>query len=113
MRIFCSFAYTGEDQAAVEERMGCIVAELEAHGHEVYCNIFDDGIVGFTEPKEFLNRALSVLPEYDIVFVIMTSPRRSEGLLIEVGAALALGKRLIVAEHESVAGGSYVPTLAE
>lgn len=112
-KIFCSFAYTGEDQKVVEARMKRLVATLEEDGHDVYCQLFDEDTAEFTEPKQFLERTLAVLADYDTVLVIMTSPRRSEGQLIEIGAALVLHKRLVVAQHESSVGVTYVPTLAE
>jgi len=93
--------------------MECVVAALKESGHEVYCNLFDDGTIGFVDPDQFMHRALSILPGYDTVLVIQASSRRSEGLLMEVGAALALHKRIILAQHESSIGHTYLPTLAD
>jgi len=112
MKVFCSYAYTGEDERAVRERMDRVVAALKENGHDVYCNLFDDGTIGFVNPEQFMHRALAILPSYDVVLVIQASARRSEGLLMEVGAALALHKQIILAQHESSVGQTYLPALA-
>ena len=99
--VFCSYAFTGEDEAVVRARMRGVVAALEQVGCAVYCNLFDPVWPSYHMPGEFIRRALSVLPQYDMVLVVQASPRRSEGMLMEVGAALALGKLIALAQHHS------------
>ena len=106
--VFCSYAFTGEDEAVVRARMREVVAALEQVGCAVYCNLFDPAWPSYHTPGEFIRRALSVLPQYDMVLVVQASPRRSEGMLIEVGAALALGKPIALAQHHSVGQQSYL-----
>ena len=106
--IFCSYAFTGEDEAVVRARMRTVVAALEQVGCAVYCNLFDPAWPSYHTPGEFIRRALSVLPQYDMVLVVQVSPRRSEGMLMEVGAALALGKPIALAQHHSVGQQSYL-----
>ena len=106
--VFCSYAFTGEDEAVVRARMRTVVAALEQVGCAVYCNLFDPAWPSYHTPGEFVRRALSVLPQYDMMLVVQASPRRSEGMLMEVGAALALGKPIVLAQHHSVGQQSYL-----
>ena len=111
MKIFCSYAYTGEDAAAVDARMRRIVDELAAAGHEAYCISFDEAAQHFTSPAQYMRRALARLPTCDAVFALMTSPRRSEGQLMEIGAALVLDKPIFLAQHNSASEKSYLQTV--
>ena len=86
--VFCSYAFTSEDEAVVRARMRTVVAALRQVGCAVYCNLFDPAWPSYHTPGEFIRRALSVLPQYDMMLVVQASPRRSEGMLMEVGAAL-------------------------
>jgi hypothetical protein len=47
------------------------------------------------------------------VLAIVSSERRSEGMLLELGAALVLGKRLVIALHQNAIGKTYLPELAD
>ena len=108
-KIFCSYAFTGEDKLKVEARMRRVVDLLEGCGHEVYCNLFDGATESYGSPRQFLRRAIDQMNECDKILVIQTSPRRSEGMLIEIGAAIARNKSILLAQHQSAAGKSYLP----
>jgi hypothetical protein len=41
MKLFCSYAYTGESVDAITSRMQLVVATLRKSGHEPYCPLFD------------------------------------------------------------------------
>lgn len=79
----------------------------------MYCIAFDGETKGYTAPGQYVHRGLAMLPQCQTVLVLQTSPRRSEGMLMEIGAALALGMRVVVAQHSSAVGESYIadPTL--
>lgn len=113
MKIFLSYAFTGEDKETVERRMRRIVDAFVKKGHTAYCNMFDEETKVFLTPREFVFDAVKKLRDYDTVIVINTSERRSEGVLIEVGAALALDKRIVVAQHKSSVNTTYLPELSE
>lgn len=112
-KIFCSYAFTGEDKLKVEARMRRVVDLLESCGHEVYCNLFDGATESYGSPRQFLRRAIDQMNECDKILVIQTSPRRSEGMLMEVGVAIARGKPILLAQHQNTAGASYLSELAE
>ena len=103
-KIFCSYAFTGEDKLKVEARMRRVVDLLEGCGHEVYCNLFDNATDNYNNPRQFLRRAIDQMNECDKILVIQTSPRRSEGMLIEIGVAMARNKSILLAQ--------YLPDLA-
>ena len=111
-KIFCSYAFTGEDKLKVEARMRRVVDLLEGCGHEVYCNLFDGATESYGSPRQFLRRAIDQMNECDKILVIQTSPRRSEGMLIEIGVAMARDKSILLAQHQSAASKSYLPDLA-
>ena len=112
-KIFCSYAFTGEDKLKVEARMRRVVDLLEGCGHEVYCNLFDGATESYGSPRQFLRRAIDQMNECDKILAIQTSPRRSEGMLIEIGAAIARDKSILLAQHQSATGKSYLPDLAK
>ena len=111
-KIFCSYAFTGEDKLKVEARMRRVVDLLEGCGHEVYCNLFDSATESYGNPRQFLRRAIDQMNECDKILAIQTSPRRSEGMLIEIGVAIARDKSILLAQHQSTVGKSYLPDLA-
>lgn len=112
MKIFISYAFTGEDVSAVESRLAAVRDMLLAGNHEVYCFHFDVERTDDMSEAECIRCALKKMVDYDTLIVIATSERRSEGMLIEVGAALARGKQVIYAQHESAIGKTYLPDLA-
>ena len=112
-KIFCSYAFTGEDKLKVEARMRRVVDLLEGCGCEVYCNLFDSATESYGNPHQFLRRAIDQMNERDKILAIQTSPRRSEGMLIEIGVAIARDKSILLAQHQSATGKSYLPDLAK
>lgn len=111
-KVFCSYAHTGEDAMDVERRMKLVVETFSSVGVNAYCNLYDPEVSDFTVAKQYIDHALNVIKKMDVLFVIMTSERRSEGMLIEIGAAYSVGKPLILARHISANGKTYLDTLA-
>lgn len=113
MKVFCAYAYTGEDTKTVTERMTKIYDLLTGLKLKPYVDLFDDDANDLSEAGDFIRLTVGKLSGYDTLFVISTSERRSEGMLMEIGAALAAGKRIIYAQHETAVGKTYIPELAE
>lgn len=109
----CSFAFTGEDAAAVEKRMKLVVDTFEAMGISAYCNLFDERTQGFTGPKQYVLAARDEMRQRDVLFVLMVSDRRSEGQLIEIGTAVEREMPVILAHHESAIGKTYIDKIAD
>jgi nucleoside 2-deoxyribosyltransferase len=63
-------------------------------------------------PRAAMLTAFAMIDTADGLLVLQASPRRSEGMLMEVGYAIARGKQVIVAAHSS-AKPSYLPDMAD
>lgn len=117
MKVFVSYAFTGEDFDSLRKRLSDIRTLFEEMGLDYYINTFapewrgmmDRGATG----GEFLDFALESMKISDIVLVLNSSERRSEGTLMEIGAAVAMGKKIILAQHQSSVGKTYTPTVAD
>ena len=117
MKVFVSYAFTGEDEVVLTARLRSIKNVLDALHIDSYINMFSPGYSDLMERNatggEYMRSALPNLQTSDVVLVLNTSPRRSEGVLMEVGAALAWGKKIILAQHVSSVGETYLPTLVD
>jgi nucleoside 2-deoxyribosyltransferase len=114
MKLFCSYAYTGEDVETVTSRMQMVVDTLKANGHEVYCPLFDELVAPFQEAndvKSIFKHAFDGIKRQDGVVVIISSERRSEGQLMEIGAALSQNKAVYLMQHSTAVDKSYLPKL--
>lgn len=99
MKYFISFRYTGETTQALQEVLYPVRDVLIAAGHEVYLSLDDLetwGDDGLTVPEKF-RRTFAHLGTCDALLVIVRSPDRSEGMLMEVGYALARGMPMYLA----------------
>jgi hypothetical protein len=115
MKIFCSYAYTGKDADSVNKLMRLVVETLEASGHAVYCARFEESMARHhanNDMKGIFDDAFKHLATSDVMAAIITSPDRSVGQLMEIGAALSQNKPVYLFEHKSSAGSTYLPKLA-
>lgn len=104
MKLFCSNAFTGEDFDTVSNRMKLVVDSLNKSGHDAYCPIFDPRKIELQEQqatKEIFDYAFQNLANCEGMVAIITSERKSEGQLMEIGAILAANKPLFLFVHES------------
>lgn len=104
MKVFISYRFTGEDPEELDNILGKIRGILMENGHQVFCsfwsgNFFKDN--NFTN-KQILEYALEELKKSDMILVFVKSQEKSEGMLIEVGYALASQKRMILAIKNDV-----------
>ncbi len=115
MKLFCAYAFTGEDLATITNRMKLVVDTLNAQGHEAYCNRFDpivDEIQKKDDIQAIFRRAFDVIDINEALVAIVTSPNRSVGQIMEIGVALSQNKPVYLFEHSSAIGSSYLPSLA-
>ncbi len=115
MKIFCSHAFTGEDTQHIRDLMTSVTKLLKASGHQVFCSAFDEEITQLNnngDMKGVFSRAFKELRESDIVVVVIVSPRRSVGQLMEFGLAFGESKPIYLFEHQSAVGSSYLPELS-
>lgn len=106
MKLFCSNAFTGEDFNVISGRMKLVVDTLNEAGHEAYCPIFDPHKVklqSYGNTKEIFEYAFDNLRSCDGMVAVVTSDRKSEGQLMEIGALLSDKKPLFLFLHTSAA----------
>ena len=112
-RVFCSYAHTGENMDNVRPMMQLIANTLKKNNFDSYCDLFDRSVDNLSEPDQFINSALGQLANCDAILVVQTSSRRSEGMLIEVGAALVQHKPIFLLQNETAIGSTYINQLAK
>ena len=96
--------------------MQLVVDSLNNSGHDAYCPIFDSHKIELqknNDTKAIFKYAFQNLSQCEGMVAIITSDRKSEGQLMEIGATLAANKHLYLLVHESVASApSHLPKLA-
>ena len=116
MKLFCANAFTGEDLATVTRRMRLVVDSLSAAGHDAYCPVFDPHKIALqknNDTKAIFEYAFYNIAASEGMVAIVTSVRKSEGQLLEIGAILAAGKPLYLFLHKTAASQpSHLSTLA-
>jgi len=116
MKLFCAYAYTGEDVDVLTKRMRSVVDTLNANGHEAYCNRFDlvvDELQAKDDIKGIFREAFKNIAASEAVIAIVTSPSRSIGQIMEIGIALSQSKPVYLFEHISADKSSYLPRLVD
>jgi len=104
---------TGENEGEVTGRMKLVVSALQAAGHEAYCQSFDMRVSELQGVRALLHYAFEVLATCDALVVIVFSDRKSEGVLMEVGAALAASKPVYLFWNSTVnEDSSHLPKIA-
>jgi len=109
MRVFISHRFAGEDTALLKITIAELTALLSTYGHETYCSMDseDHFIVNKYTVKQIMDHALQELDKSDMLLALVTSENKSEGMLIEVGYALAKGKKIVLIKKP----GSQTSTL--
>lgn len=116
MKIFCAYAFTGEDVDVLTKRMRLVVDTLSANGHTAYCNRFDvivDELQAKDDIKGIFNEAFKNIEKNEALVAIVTSPSRSIGQIMEIGIALSQKKPVYLFEHKSAEGSTYLPRLVD
>ena len=91
MRVFLSYKFTGEDAKELKEVIGNICLSLEKAGKGHFCSFWkgDFYIENKFTHKQILEYALKELDNSDCILAFVKSEGKSEGMLIEIGYALA------------------------
>lgn len=116
MKLFCAYAFTGEDLHTVTERMQLVVSTLNANGHDAYCNRFDevvDKLQAQDDIKGIFKEAFKNIEKNEALVAIISSPSRSIGQIMEIGIAMSQGKPVYLFEHASAKDSSYLPRLVD
>lgn len=92
MKIFLSFRYTGESRDELQKFFYPLRDKLISYGHEVYLSL-DDLITWDSSEltvREKFAKTFRELETSDALVVVVRTGDKSEGMLMEVGFALAL-----------------------
>ncbi len=108
MKYFVSHGVTGEDWKGLEFTINNICSSLEKSGNN-YSNIFLEEVnpelkskyEGMTI-KDLLNEAYKRIDSCEGILVFINSDKRHEGVLIELGYAVANKKRIVLAIKKGV-----------
>jgi len=99
MKLFLSYRFTGEEPAELEQTLSVLKGALEHAGHAAYCSFWD--WLRFREEhysyRQILENSFRKIESSDALLAFVKSPEKSEGMLLEIGCALAKGKPLILA----------------
>ncbi len=96
MKWYIAYKFTGEDKDVLKDTMSSLIHFLENESNEVYCSLFDEGMVNIGNKKVF-EKAFDKINNSNAILIFLNSDERSEGMLMEIGYALAKGKRVILA----------------
>ncbi|MCL5093827.1 MAG: nucleoside 2-deoxyribosyltransferase domain-containing protein [Patescibacteria group bacterium] len=104
MKIFLSYKFTGEKPEELNKNIPAIKDLLEKEGHEVFCTFFDgeEFQANNFSKKQILEHALGYLDNSDLMLVFLNSPEKSEGMLLEIGYAIANKKRFVLAIRKGI-----------
>jgi len=104
MRIYLSYRFTGADQVELKQDMELICAALSAAGHEPFCALWttESRMEKKFTHKQVLDFCYGELDKCDAVLAYVSSDKKSEGMLLEIGYCLAKGKRLFLAIKRGV-----------
>ncbi len=104
MKIFVSYKFTGEDPVALKQVLGDICKALTTAGYESSCSIGQEDffLANKYTNKQIMEHALKDLNQCDVLLAFINANEKSEGMLIEVGYALAKGIPIILAKRKSV-----------
>lgn len=93
MKYYIAYRFTGEDSKELNTTLKYICNLLANQGHNYYCSFFDPGMVNIRN-KNILAKAFNEIDNADNLLVFIKSEHKSEGMLMEIGYALANNKKI-------------------
>ncbi|HEY2004229.1 MAG TPA: nucleoside 2-deoxyribosyltransferase [Candidatus Saccharimonadia bacterium] len=116
MRVFVSYRHTGAEAKTIRPLLETVKRALEDKGVEIHNTFFDvrqgDFVQSELGPAGFMHEAFGMMERSDFLLVLQNSEERSEGMLMEVGYALAKKMPVLVAVQDEVKN-TYLPDMAE
>ena len=104
MKIFISYKFAEENQDELKEFMENIKSALEKSSHKVLTTFFNAGEFQRTgaSMRKIMDTALGYIDNSELVLCIIKSPDKSEGMILEIGYAIAKKKKIILAVKEGL-----------
>lgn len=112
MKLFVANKVSGEDYKDLRKELKIVCTTLKKLGNEYYCSFLDGRMGVIKTKKELILNAFSKIEGSDCIFAIVKSNIKSEGMLIEVGYAVASNKKFILAIKRNI-NASYLKCLAD
>lgn len=114
MKIFISQKFRGVDKKILKEKIKKVALALEKRGHSTF-NYFRDREnwqPGKYPQSRVIREALEEIRKCDAILAIINQREKSEGMLLEIGFAKALGKKVILLIFEGFSS-VFLETLAD
>ena len=92
MKVFISYKYTGETKEDLNMLLVSALSGFNKNNLDVYCNFFDTDLPIRSKdfkPQDYVFDSFKFLSDSDLLFVILNSEVKSEGMILEVGYAIA------------------------
>ncbi|MDP3880609.1 MAG: nucleoside 2-deoxyribosyltransferase [bacterium] len=104
MKIYIAYRFSGADPKEVEENLSKIFAALKGADHQYFCTFekqdyYKQQNIG---SKEAFRHSLEAIDNCDTTLAFIDSEEKSEGMLLELGYALAKNKNIILAIKEGI-----------
>lgn len=113
MKTVISYRYNGEIIKDLEVLLINVCGAFKFAGIDPYCVYFEHYKNSRDRsPAEMMQLAFSHIDNSDFLFVIQASEARSEGMLIEIGYAIARGIKVIIATKKGV-NNTYLPSMGD
>lgn len=114
MKGFISYRFTGEKLEDLKKLLTPIQNKLKEIGVDAYCNLSDEDLEIRSKnfkPHDYVFDAFKIIDDVDVLFVIITSENKSEGMIMEVGYSIAKNIPIIVAIKEELTD-TYLPGMS-
>lgn len=104
MKIYLVYKFSGVDKEILRKKIEVVSDSLEKLGHKTFAFFRDMNKWGeISMPiKETFENAFSEIKKSDAVFVIIDDNDKKEGMLLEIGFAKAMGKKIYLAIRNDV-----------
>src|SRR3989338_1967471 len=104
MKFFITYRFTGEEPSRIKQELRYIGVALKKMRHTYWHSLALEKIIRKKKLSnaKILQMTLKKLVDADAVLAFIKSDRKSEGMLLEIGYALARKKKLIVLIRKGV-----------
>lgn len=101
---YLGYKFSGVDKYQLKEELTLISKIIEEKFEDIFICFRDFQNWGEKDysGNEIINKVFDVITKSNNVFIYLNSNEKSEGMLIEVGYAKALGKNIILLKKEGV-----------
>lgn len=114
MRVYLSYRFTGERKQDLIKTLSPVINKLNEIGLDAYCNFFDKDLPSRSKnykQHDFVFDAYKIIDTTDLIFVLINSENKSEGMILELGYGIAKKIPVIVAIKDGV-NNTYLPGMA-